>query len=79
MFITYILVSPKTGKHYIGSTNDLDRRLTEHNRGQTTSTRHKGPWVVIYQEIFNSAIEAKKREQQLKSYKGGAAFKKLIA
>jgi putative endonuclease len=78
MYSTYILISRLTGRHYIGSTNNIDRRLEEHNRGQNTSTRIKGKWLLIYREEFNNASDAKQREKQIKSYKGGEAFKKLV-
>jgi len=56
----------------------MDRRLSEHLRGHTKSIR-KGEWVVIYKEECKSLLEARRRERQIKSYKGGNAFKKLIA
>lgn len=79
MFIVYILKNSSTGRHYIGSTNDLLRRISEHNRGQTKSTKQKGVWVIIYKEELDNSIEAKRREKQIKSYKGGNGFRKLIA
>jgi putative endonuclease len=69
----------QTGRYYIGSTNNIKRRLSEHNRGQTLSTRRKGHWILIYQEVFTDKLKAQKREKQIKSYKGGEAFKKLIS
>ena len=79
MYTTYILKSNKTKRHYIGSTNNLSRRIEEHNRGQTRSTRQNGKWLLIYREVFDSNIEAKRREKQIKSYKGGNAFRSLLA
>ena len=78
MYCTYILRNSRSGRHYIGSTNDIDRRIKEHNRGQTKSTNQLGEWTIIYKEQYNTALEAKHREKQIKSYKGGNAFKKLI-
>ena len=78
MYNVYILKSISTGKHYIGYTQDLNRRLSEHNKGKTKSTKDRGPFRVILSERFNKRNEAYKREQQIKSYKGGEAFKKLI-
>ena len=78
VYTTYILRNTNSGRHYIGSTNDLKRRIDEHNRGQTKSTRQEGIWVLLYEEEFPSAIEALRRERQIKSYKGGNAFKSLI-
>jgi len=62
----------------MGCTNDLKRRLSEHNRGQTRSTRRKGYWVVVHLENYSTSGEAKERERVIKSYKGGNAFKKLL-
>ena len=74
----YILKNDLSGRHYIGSTMDLERRISEHNRGQTKSTKQKGIWEIVYTEEFNNILEAKRRERQIKSYKGGNAFKKLV-
>ena len=79
MFHAYILRNTISGRHYIGSTNNLERRLQEHNRGQTRSTKSDGEWVLIHHEIYNTKEEAVARERQIKSYKGGNAFKKLLA
>ncbi len=79
MFFTYVLENSFSKRHYIGSTNDLNRRILEHNRGQTRSTNIKGKWILIYSESYNTKEEAASRERQIKSYKGGNAFKKLIA
>lgn len=78
MFIVYILKNDTSGRHYIGSTNNLIRRLSEHNRGHTRSTRQEGIWKVIYTEEYNTFLEAMRRERQIKSYKSGNGFKKLI-
>jgi putative endonuclease len=78
IFKTYIIKNSLSNRYYIGSTNDLSRRLDEHNRGQTKSTNRKGVWELVYFEDFRTSIEAKIREKVLKSYKGGNAFKKLL-
>ncbi len=79
MFVVYVLQNLVSHRHYVGSTNNLERRVEEHNRGQTKSTRQKGTWKVLYTEEYDTALEASKREKQIKSYKGGNGFKKLIA
>jgi len=78
MFTVYVLQNSISKRHYIGSTNDIDRRLEEHNRGQTQSTRQIGIWSLVYFEKCTTKLEAVRREKQIKSYKGGNAFKKLI-
>jgi len=78
MYYAYIIYSTNNGKYYTGSTNNLDRRLREHNSNQTKSLKNKGPFELIYFEEFNTLTEARKRELKIKSYKGGNGFRKLI-
>jgi len=78
MFFVYILKNPE-GKHYIGYTSkDLEERVREHNSAKGRWTRHKGPWILVHSERFNTKAEAFKREQQIKKYKGGRALQKLV-
>ena len=76
-YIVYILTN-NIGKYYIGFSSDKNRRLIEHNRGQTISTKYSSSWNTIYIEKFDTKKEAIKRERQIKSYKGGNAFRRLI-
>lgn len=78
MYYVYILQSRKTGRHYIGSTQDVTKRLQEHNRGKMKSTKHGSPWEVMYTEAVGSRSQAFGREQQLKRYKSGEAVRRLI-
>lgn len=78
MYFVYILQSQKSSRYYIGSTQDLNERLFMHNAGKVPSTRNKGPWFLSYSEQLETRSQARKRELQIKSYKGGEAFKKLI-
>jgi putative endonuclease len=74
----YILQSLKDKKYYIGETSDVEARLVFHNSGRQRSTKRRIPFVLILTETFPSRAEALKREKQIKSWKGGTAFKKLI-
>ncbi len=78
MFQAYILHSPAFERYYTGSCEYIDLRLKQHNDGLVRSTKVYRPWVLVYSESFMSRSEARKRELQIKSYKGGEAFKKLI-
>lgn len=78
MYYTYILQSQKSNRYYIGSTNDVEKRIREHNSGKTTSTRKRGPFILVYLESYDSRQNAYRREMQIKKYKGGKAFKKLF-
>ncbi|MBT7007319.1 GIY-YIG nuclease family protein [Candidatus Falkowbacteria bacterium] len=77
--IVYILKSIKNQKHYIGSTTDLERRISEHNKGIGGKfTKMNGPWKVICYKELLTIDDARKEEKLIKSYKGGNAFKKII-
>lgn len=78
MHFVYVLRSISYKRYYIGSTKDLENRLNYHNSGRVKSTKAHKPWNIIYTESFNTKSEAIKREKQIKSYKGGNAFKRLI-
>jgi putative endonuclease len=78
MYHVYILEN-LDGRHYIGYTSKSPQeRVYEHNTSKGRWTRYKGPWTLVYSEEFITKEEAFKREQQIKRYKGGEAFKKLI-
>jgi putative endonuclease len=66
MYYVYILESLKNGDLYKGFTSDINRRLEEHNSGVTESTKNKGPWKLVYCEIFLNKYDAINREKYLK-------------
>jgi putative endonuclease len=74
----YILQSEKMGQYYVGSTNDLDRRLSEHIRDHTPSTRKRGPWKLVHREDFATLLEARKRETEIKKWKSSRLIRALI-
>ncbi|MBK9097546.1 MAG: GIY-YIG nuclease family protein [bacterium] len=77
MYYVYILYSEHFDRYYIGHTNDLKRRLVEHNKGLTSSTKAYRPWKIVYTEKFSSRVEAYDREKEIKSYKSGYKFQEL--
>ena len=74
MGYVYLLVSLKDYKTYIGSTDNLERRISQHFNGLVSSTRNRLPLKLIYYEEFSSIDEACKKE---KYYKGCSGRKKL--
>jgi putative endonuclease len=78
MFSIYVLYSSYFNRYYIGSTENVVKRIQQHNDGISKSTKAFRPWVLVYQENFETRTEARKRENQIKKFKGGRAFKKLI-
>ncbi len=76
-FYTYILWSRKTGRFYVGHTEDLQRRLFEHNNNRTDSIKNRGPWELVYSEEFATRSEASRRERQMKRMKSHAWLERL--
>jgi len=78
MYSVYILRCLKTGKLYIGHTDNLARRLYEHNTGLGGKyTRQNGPWKLVYSEQHADRSAAAKRELFLKSTRGSYEKRKL--
>jgi len=67
MYYVYILQSPKTHRYYIGSTENLENRLEEHNSGETKSIRNGIPWKIVHTKEFQTRSEAVKKEKQIKA------------
>ncbi|MBI3999345.1 MAG: GIY-YIG nuclease family protein [Candidatus Omnitrophica bacterium] len=78
-YLVYVLESKKNGLRYIGFTQDLTSRLKEHNEGRNTSTKKKGPWVLVHSESFPTHLLAQKRERFLKSGHGRKVLTNIFA
>lgn len=78
MYIVYIIQNRETKRYYVGYTEDLQDRLRRHKQGRNTSTKSSGEWTIVHTEEFSDKVSAWKRERQIKKYKGGEAFKKLV-
>ena len=65
-------------RRYTGHTEDMSRRLNEHNEGKTLTARKGSGWYLLYKEEYASRGEAMKREKFLKSGKGRKLLKESI-
>ena len=79
MYTIYILHSETIDRYYVGYTNNLTRRLEEHNRKKGKYTDAGIPWVLAYSEVFLSKKEAMDREKFIKSKKSKIYILELIA
>ena len=70
MFYVYILHSQKDHKLYTGFTNNIKRRVIEHNSGKVESTKLRRPLKLIYYEAYIEKSDAENREIFLKSGSG---------
>ncbi len=67
-YFVYVLQNPER-RLYIGFTSDLDRRVRQHQEGKGGWTRSRGPWKLVYHEVFTNRLEAMRRERNLKTGK----------
>ena len=75
----YILQSLRDKKYYIGETADVPEMLLFHSAGKQRSTKNRIPFIIILTGQLKTRKEALQREKQIKSWKGGNAFKALIS
>ena len=76
MWVVYMICHDVNKEIYVGRTNDLKRRLSEHNSGQQISTKRKnGKWNLVYAEAYKSKEDAVNRELKLKHH--GRAIQEL--
>jgi putative endonuclease len=80
MHYVYVLVSEiKRLRFYVGMSEDVDKRLLDHNSGKTKSTKGYRPWKLFFTEEYITRLEARKREKYLKSGIGKEKIKKKWA
>ena len=69
MYIVYLIQHSETEQIYVGKTNNLKRRLSEHNKNKQYSTKRKsGEWKLIYAEAYRDKNDASDRELKLKHH-----------
>ncbi|MBT3538570.1 GIY-YIG nuclease family protein [Candidatus Parcubacteria bacterium] len=74
----YILQSLKNNKYYIGSTNDVGRRIDEHNAGRTKSIKYLIPWQLRFVQKYPTIKQACQVEYKLKKLKSRKIIKQII-
>jgi putative endonuclease len=80
MFSVYLLYSLSSTKTYVGFTNDIERRMREHNFTESKGfTLRYRPWELVYTEIFENKSDAMRREKFLKSGFGREEVKKIVS
>ena len=70
MFFVYILKSKKDSKYYYGSTDNVNRRLLEHNSGKVAATKNRRPFIIHYFEQCETRKEAIRKELFFKKRSG---------
>ena len=74
---TYVLLCADN-QWYIGSTDDLKRRVNQHRAGECPDTRKRLPVELVYYEACRSLEAARERERQLKTGFGRGYLNKRL-
>jgi len=74
----YVLRSERDSKLYIGCTDDLQRRLREHNEGKSFATKTRVPLILIYYEAYPTRKDAEKREKFFKTGWGRRYLQRVL-
>ena len=72
MYFVYVL-KMSNGQLYVGYTNNLKRRLNQHQNGESAFTKKYLPIELVYCEVYKSSLDALERERKLKQHKKGFA------
>ena len=59
MYVVYVLKSMVKDHHYVWMTNNIERRLQEHNEWKTKSTKAYLPFKILYKEIVENSKQAR--------------------
>lgn len=78
MYYVYVLQSDFDDGLYIGFSSELKRRLKEHQSGRSMSTRHRGPWVLIYYESYLCEEDALGRERFFEKWSRSSIVAKAV-
>ena len=78
MHFVYILKSVNSGRYYIGCTENVNRRLKEHNNGKVFSTQPLRPFKLMLKQEYPTLSLARKTERKLKSFKRKDFIEKII-
>ena len=65
MYFGYVLRNPQE-RLYVGYTENLERRVRQHQAGEAGWTKSRGPWELVHSEAFADLAEAMRREKNLK-------------
>lgn len=78
MHYVYVLQSLKNNSLYIGYTNNIKKRILEHNRQENLSTKAFTPWKLIFFEGYLEQKDARRREKYLKTNQGSRLLKRML-
>ena len=78
MYYVYILLNETKTRTDTGVTDDVDKRLTDHNAGRVKSSSPYRPYKIVHLESFKTMSEARQKEKFYKSTIGRRKLKKMV-
>jgi len=75
MYYFYVLRFKQNGKFYKGLTSDLERRIQEHKRGDSSFTSKNGEFDLVFYEAYLSKKDAEEAERYFKTGHGREVLK----
>ena len=78
MYFVYAIKSQNHNWIYVGITDDINRRLKQHNSGHNKSTKPYAPFDLIYTEECIDRPSARIREKYFKSSGGKTRLRKIL-
>ena len=78
MYHLYILQSESSGRYYVGQTAELEGRVAYHNANYSKALKNRGPWKLVYSEVYPTRAEAMRRERQIKGWKDRDLVAQLV-
>jgi putative endonuclease len=77
-YYVYVLKSLNKKFVYVGYSENLQQRVTQHNNGESKSTKSYRPLTLIHYEAYRNIEDAKRREQYLKTTKGRTTLRSML-
>jgi putative endonuclease len=77
LYFVYVIRNTE-GRLYIGFTSDLDKRIQTHQENKAGWTHGRGPWQLVYHEVYTSRSMAMRRERNLKRGKTNKELRQII-
>lgn len=78
-YFVYIIYSSKNNIYYKGYSENLQKRLREHNEGLSRFTSDKGTWELVWFKEFETKKEALKEEKRIKKLNHTSILKLIQA
>lgn len=77
-YFVYAIKSKADGRIYVGFSENVQKRLKEHNSGKTKSTKGFRPWELIFTQECKTRIKARELEKYYKSGIGKEILKEMV-